>query len=91
MNMRKDEGVHAPMREAGSGAARVDGVLDRDRIRWNEIQKLFELCRDRSRDEWYTVLRAECAGRESIAFEVMTLLVAAENLPPIEDGIERAR
>ena len=91
MNMRKDNCVQASARDAALGAARVDGVLDRDRIRWNEIQKLFELCRDRSRDEWYTVLRAECAGRESIAFEVMTLLVAAENLPPIEDGIERAR
>jgi hypothetical protein len=91
MNMRKDNCVQASARDAVLGAARVDGVLDRDRVRWNEIQKLFELCRDRSRDEWYTVLRAECAGRESIAFEVMTLLVAAENLPPIEDGTESSR
>jgi hypothetical protein len=91
MNMRKDHWVDVPVRDAGSGVARVDAVLERDRVRWDEIQKLFELCRDRSRDEWYAVLRAECPGRESIAFEVMTLLVAAENLPPIDDGTERAR
>lgn len=57
-----------------------------DRRRWDEIQRLFELCREHSRDEWHALLRAECEGREGIAFEVMSLLVAAENLPPIEES-----
>lgn len=56
-----------------------------DRRRWDEIQRLFERCRERPRDEWHALLRAECEGREGIAFEVMSLLVAAENLPPIEE------
>jgi hypothetical protein len=55
-----------------------------DRSRWDEIQRLFELCRERHRDEWHGVLRDRCAGREGLAFEVLTLLVAAEGLPPLE-------
>jgi len=60
--------------------------LQRDRARWDEIQSLFELCRERPRDEWHALLRTACEGREGIAFEVMSLLVAAENLPPIEES-----
>lgn len=60
--------------------------MQRDRARWNEIQSLFELCRERPRDEWHAMLRTACEGREGIAFEVMSLLVAAENLPPIEES-----
>lgn len=55
-----------------------------DRARWDEIQRLFELCRERPRDEWHRVLREQCGGREALAFEVMTLLVADEQLPPLE-------
>jgi len=55
-----------------------------DRARWDEIQRLFELCRERPRDEWHRVLRELCGGREGLAFEVMTLLVADEQLPPLE-------
>ncbi len=45
-----------------------------------EIQRLFELCREKHPDEWHTLLRAECAGRDADAFEVLTLLVAAEQV-----------
>jgi hypothetical protein len=65
-------------------------LLRRDRMRWDEIQRLFELCRERPRDDWHALLRTACEGRESIAFEVMTLLVAAENLPPIEESCQKA-
>lgn len=54
------------------------------RRRWDEIQRLFERCRCLPRDAWHRVLREECAGRESLAFEVLTLLVADEQLPPLE-------
>jgi hypothetical protein len=91
MNMREEEWAGALIGEARTAAVATESLPERDRVRWDEIQRLFDLCRDRSRDEWYSVLRAECAGRESIAFEVMTLLVAAENLPPIEGSMEKMR
>ena len=53
---------------------------------WDEIRRLFEVCRNRSRDEWHAVLRAECAGKDGLAFEVLTLLVAAESLPPLDEA-----
>lgn len=55
-----------------------------DRARWDEIQRLFEICRERPRDEWHRILREQCGEREGLAFEVMTLLVADEQLPPLE-------
>jgi hypothetical protein len=48
---------------------------------WDEIRRLFELCRDRSRDEWHSILRAECPGNEAL-----TLLVASESLPPLDEA-----
>lgn len=68
---------------AGGAAA---AIRESDRTRWNEIQRLFELCRERGRDDWHAVLRAQCAGQEGLAFEVLSLLVAAEGLPPLESG-----
>lgn len=65
-------------------AATDDTPSPADRARWDEIQRLFELCRERPRDEWHRVLRELCGGREALAFEVMTLLVADEQLPPLE-------
>jgi hypothetical protein len=53
---------------------------------WDEIRRLFELCRDRSRDDWHSILRTECHGNEGLAFEVLTLLVAAESLPPLDEA-----
>ena len=91
MSMREEKWTSALTSEARSAAVATESLPERDRIRWDEIQRLFDLCRDRSRDEWYAVLRAECVGRESIAFEVMTLLVAAENLPPIEGASSTPR
>ncbi len=49
-----------------------------------ELQRLFELCRERHPDEWHILLRTECAGREAAAFEALTLLVAAARLPIAE-------
>lgn len=71
--------IDRTMHEVGPGSAT-------DRRRWDEIQRLFELCRERHRDEWHALLRAQCPGREGLAFEVMTLLVAAEGLPPPDDA-----
>jgi hypothetical protein len=84
MDMDEHRSTAAGERGLLAEVARGGEPPERDRMRWNEIQRLFELCRERPRDEWYACLRAECAGREGIAFEVMTLLVAAENLPPLE-------
>lgn len=53
---------------------------------WDEIRRLFELCRDRSRDEWHSILRSECLGKYGLAFEVLTLLVASESLPPLDEA-----
>ncbi|MFM7133831.1 MAG: hypothetical protein ACKO0W_05885 [Planctomycetota bacterium] len=53
-------------------------------IEWPEVQRLFDLCRDRPRDEWHAIIRAECRGRDAVAFEALTLLVAAEGLPPLD-------
>jgi len=55
-------------------------------IEWPEVQRLFDLCRERPRDEWHAILRAECSGRERLAFEALTLLVAAESLPPVDEA-----
>lgn len=55
-----------------------------DRADWEEIRRLFDLCSARHRDEWHAILRLECLGREGLAFEVITLLVASEGLPPFE-------
>ncbi len=52
-----------------------------DLERGAEMQRLFEMCRERHPDEWHLLLRQECVGREAAAFEVLTLLVAAERLP----------
>lgn len=53
---------------------------------WDEIRRLFDLCRDRPRDEWHAILRGECHGRDGLAFEALTLLVAAESLPPLDEA-----
>lgn len=55
-------------------------------IEWEEVQRLFDLCRERPRDAWHAILRAECPGRDGLAFEVLTLLVAAESLPPLDEA-----
>jgi len=55
-------------------------------IEWAEVQRLFDLCRERPRDAWHAILRAECPGRDGLAFEVLTLLVAAESLPPLDEA-----
>lgn len=71
---------------AAAKATGADGLaIDvASRGRWDEIQRLFERCRALPRDEWHRALREECAGRESLAFEVLTLLVADEQLPPLD-------
>jgi uncharacterized protein YjhX (UPF0386 family) len=53
---------------------------------WEEIRRLFDLCQGRPRDEWHAILRAECHGRDGLAFEALTLLVAAESLPPTDEA-----
>lgn len=78
--------MHHAHGEGPDGARAAAEPSAADRRRWDEIQRLFERCREQPRDEWHAVLRAECEGREGIAFEVMSLLVAAENLPPIEES-----
>lgn len=74
---------------AARPAGGAQGSADRppsaaDRARWDEIQRLFELCRQRPRDAWHRVLCEECGPREGLAFEVLSLLVASESLPPID-------
>ncbi|MFM7259850.1 MAG: hypothetical protein ACKO3W_04530 [bacterium] len=79
--MTKNDGCEPLSQEQSVSSS---DLAERDRLRWHEIQRLFEFCRERPRGAWHATLREACAGREGIAFEVLTLLVAAENLPPIE-------
>lgn len=90
MSANNDRSVTASAGNPMSPLVDASEPLQRDRARWNEIQRLFELCREHQRDDWHALLRAECCGQEGIAFEVMTLLVAAENLPPIEDTTQNS-
>lgn len=60
--------------------------MERRRTDWEEIRRLFEMCSGRPRDEWHALLRAECDGRAELAFEALSLLVASEGLPPLDEA-----
>ncbi len=60
------------------------GLAPVERERWQRVHDVFDRLRQRPRCEWHAALSVEVADDRSMAYEILSLLVANESIEDLQ-------